>query len=149
MFKSNTAKIKKVIIPVGGYGTRFLPATKAQPKEMLSIVDKPMIQYIVEEAVASGLKEVVLITGRTKRAIEDHFDHAIELESYLQARGKSELVRDIRHISSLASFTYVRQKEPKGIVDAILQARSLMGNEPIAIMTGDDIIEANPTPALK
>lgn len=140
--------VKKVIIPVGGFGTRFLPATKAQPKEMLPIVDKPVIQYLVEEAVNSGMKEVVLVTGRSKRAIEDHFDHAAELESFLESKGKSELAKTIRHISSLAFFSYVRQKEPKGIGDAILQARSLVGNEPVAIMSGDDVIEANP-PALK
>ncbi|QQG45488.1 MAG: UTP--glucose-1-phosphate uridylyltransferase GalU [Candidatus Sungiibacteriota bacterium] len=140
--------IKKVIIPVGGFGTRFLPATKAQPKEMLPIVDKPVIQYLVEEAVASGMKEVILITGRGKRAIEDHFDHASELESYLEAKGKSELARTVRKISSMAFFSFVRQKEPRGIGDAVLQARPLLGKEPVAIMSGDDIIDAKP-PALK
>lgn len=149
MSNSKAQKIRKVIIPVGGFGTRFLPATKAQPKEMLSIVDKPMIQYLVEEAVDSGLKEIILVTGRTKRAIEDHFDHAPELESFLESRGKQELAKTIRQISSLASFTYVRQKEPKGIGDAILQAWPLINNEPVAMTTGDDIIEANPVPALK
>lgn len=140
--------IKKVIIPVGGFGTRFLPATKAQPKEMLPIVDKPVIQYLVEEAVASGIKEILLVTGKGKRAIEDHFDHAAELESFLESRGKSDLAKSIKHISSLAFFAYVRQKEPRGIGDAILQARSLVGNEPVAVMSGDDIIDADP-PALK
>ncbi|MBI2640433.1 MAG: UTP--glucose-1-phosphate uridylyltransferase GalU [Candidatus Sungbacteria bacterium] len=141
-------KVKKVIIPVGGFGTRFLPATKAQPKEMLPIVDKPVIQYVVEEAVKSGIKEVVLVTGKGKRAIEDHFDHAAELEAYLESRGKSELARDVRNISSMAFFSFVRQKEPKGIGDAILQARPLVGNEPVALTPGDDIFDANP-PALK
>jgi UTP--glucose-1-phosphate uridylyltransferase len=142
--------VKKVIIPAGGFGTRFLPATKAQPKEMLSIVDKPVIQYIVEEAANSGIKEIILVTGKGKRAIEDHFDHAMELESFLESRGKSELARSIRQISSLATFYYVRQKEPKGIGDAILQARSLVGDEPVAIMSGDDIIDTGSgDPALK
>lgn len=142
--------VKKVIIPVGGYGTRFLPATKAQPKEMLPIVDKPVIQYLVEEAVDSGMKDIILVTGRGKRAIEDHFDHAAELETFLESRGKSELAKSIRHISSLAFFYYVRQKEPKGIGDAILQARSIVNNEPVAIMSGDDIIDTGDgDPALK
>ena len=141
-------QVKKVIIPVGGFGTRFLPVTKAQPKEMLPIVDKPVIQYLVEEAVASGVKEIILVTGRGKRAIEDHFDHAAELESFLESRGKSELAKIIRKISSLAFFAFVRQKEPRGIGDAVLQARSIAGNEPVAVMSGDDIFDANP-PALK
>lgn len=141
-------KVKKVIIPVGGFGTRFLPATKAQPKEMLPIVDKPVIQFLVEEAVKSGMKEVILVTGKGKRAIEDHFDHAAELESYLEARGKSELAKSVRNISSMASFSFVRQKEPRGIGDAILQARHLVGNEPVAIMAGDDVFDSK-TPALK
>lgn len=142
--------VKKVIIPVGGFGTRFLPATKAQPKEMLTVVDKPVIQYLVEEATDSGIKEIVLVTGKGKRAIEDHFDHALELESFLESRGKSELAKSIRHISSLAFFYYVRQKEPKGIGDAILQARGLVGDEPVAIMSGDDIIDTGSgDPALK
>lgn len=141
-------RIKKVIIPVGGFGTRFLPATKAQPKEMLPVVDKPVIQYLVEEAAASGIKEVILVTGKGKRAIEDHFDHASELENFLESRGKSELAKTVRNISSLASFAFVRQKEPRGIGDAILQARSLVWDEPVAVMSGDDIIDANP-PALK
>lgn len=140
--------IKKVIIPVGGFGTRFLPATKAQPKEMLPIVDKPVIQYLVEEAVHSGIKEVILVTGRGKRAIEDHFDHAAELESYLTSRGKTDLAKTVRQISSMAFFAFVRQKEPRGIGDAIMHALPLVGNEPVAIMSGDDIIDAHP-PALK
>lgn len=141
-------KIRKIIIPVGGFGTRFLPATKAQPKEMLAIVDKPVIQYLVEEAVNSGIKEVVLVTGKGKRAIEDHFDHSAELESFLESRGKTELAKTVRQISSLASFAFVRQKEPRGIGDAILHARPLINNEPVAVMSGDDIIDVSP-PALK
>ena len=141
--------VKKVIIPVGGLGTRFLPATKAQPKEMLPIVDKPVIQYLVEEAVDSGIKEVILVTGRGKRAIEDHFDYAAELESFLESKGKSALAKTIRQISSLASFSYVRQKEPRGIGDAVLQAVPWINDEPVAIMSGDDIIDASPVPALK
>jgi len=140
--------VKRVILPVGGFGTRFLPATKAQPKEMLPIVDKPVIQYLVEEAVASGMKEIILVTGKGKRAIEDHFDNSAELESFLESRGKSELAKTVRNISSLASFAFIRQKEPKGIGDAILQARAFVGDEPVAVMSGDDIIDANP-PALK
>ncbi|MBI2121768.1 MAG: UTP--glucose-1-phosphate uridylyltransferase GalU [Candidatus Sungbacteria bacterium] len=139
--------IQKVIIPVGGFGTRFLPATKAQPKEMLPIVDKPVIQYLVEEAVASGIKEVIIVTGRAKRAIEDHFDYAAELEAFLESRGKADLAKAIRRISSMAFFAFVRQKEPKGIGDAILQACPLLGDEPVAVMSGDDIIDAKP-PAL-
>lgn len=146
MIKSK--EVRKVIIPVGGFGTRFLPATKAQPKEMLPVVDKPVIQYLVEEAVASGMKEVVLVTGRGKRAIEDHFDHAAELETYLESRGKTDLAQTVRKISSMALFSFVRQKEPNGIGDAILQARHLIGNEPVAVMAGDDIFDAK-TPALK
>lgn len=141
-------KIKKVIIPVGGFGTRFLPATKAQPKEMLPVVDKPVIQYLVEEAVGSGIEHVILVTGRGKRAIEDHFDHAAELESYLESRGKSELAREVRKISSMAFFSYVRQKEPKGIGDAVLQGVALTNDEPVAVMSGDDIIDSK-IPALK
>jgi UTP--glucose-1-phosphate uridylyltransferase len=142
-------KIKKVIIPVGGFGTRFLPATKAQPKEMLPIVDKPVIQYLVEEAANSGIEQIILVTGKGKRAIEDHFDYASELEAFLESRGKSDLAKKIRDISSLALFSYVRQKEPKGIGDAILQAYHLVtANEPVAIMSGDDIIDSE-VPALK
>lgn len=142
-------KVIKVIIPVGGFGTRFLPATKAQPKEMLPVVDKPVIQYLVEEAVASGIEQVVLVTGKGKRAIEDHFDFALELESYLESRGKSDMAKKVRDISSMAVFSYVRQKEPKGIGDAILQAAHMMiDGEPIAVMSGDDIIDGK-EPALK
>ena len=140
--------IKKVLIPVGGFGTRFLPATKAQPKEMLPIVDKPVIQYLVEEAVASGIKEVIFITGRGKRAIEDHFDNARELEVYLSSRGKNVLAKQIKDISSLARFAFVRQKEPKGAGDALLQARHLIGQEPVAVLYGDDLVDSK-VPCLK
>ncbi|OHA06594.1 MAG: UTP--glucose-1-phosphate uridylyltransferase [Candidatus Sungbacteria bacterium RIFCSPLOWO2_01_FULL_47_10] len=142
------AKIKKVIIPVAGFGTRFLPATKAQPKEMLPIVDKPVIQYLVEEAVDSGIREVIFVTGRGKRAIEDHFDHAGELEFFLEKRGKHDLAREIRKISSLAHFAFVRQKEPLGVGDALLQARRLVGDEPVAVLFGDDIVYSS-TPCLR
>jgi len=142
------SEIKKVLIPVGGFGTRFLPATKAQPKEMLPIVDKPVIQYLVEEAVASGIKEIIFITGKGKRAIEDHFDHAGELEVFLESRGKYSLAKHIREISSLAHFAFVRQKEPKGPGDALLQARHLIGQEPVAVLYSDDVVDGK-LPCLK
>lgn len=142
-------KIRKVIIPVGGLGTRFLPATKAQPKEMLTIVDKPVIQYLVEEAVDSGIREVIFVTGKGKRAIEDHFDHAGDLESYLEKKGKKDLVKKVRAISSLAYCAFVRQKEPRGVGDALLQARHLIGNEPVAVLYGDDVVYSKKEPALK
>ena len=140
--------IKKVIIPVAGFGTRFLPATKAQPKEMLPIVDKPVIQYLVEEAVDSGIKEIIFVTGRGKRAIEDHFDHAAELEFFLTKKGKYGLAKEIRKISSLARFAFVRQKEPLGVGDALLQARHLIGDEPVAVLYGDDVVYSK-IPCLK
>ena len=130
----------KAVFPAAGLGTRFLPATKAQPKEMLPLVDKPTIQYVVEEAVASGLDEIVLVTGRNKRAIEDHFDAAFELEYYLQDRGKTEELAQIKTISELATVSYVRQKEPLGLGHAILCARTLVGDEPFGVFLGDDII---------
>lgn len=145
---TDTKDIKKAIILAAGYGTRFLPETKAMPKEMLPLVDKPVIQYIVEEAVASGIKEIILVTGKSKRAIEDHFDYAPELESFLESKGKEALVRKIRNISSLASFAYVRQKEALGSGHAALQARHLVGGEPVAVMGGDDVID-NAIPALQ
>ena len=135
-------KVRKVVIPAAGYGTRFLPATKAQPKEMLPIVDKPIIQYLVEEAVASGITEVIFVTGRGKRAIEDYFDYAYELEQVLVKRGKKELIKTIREISNLASFTYVRQKEPRGNGDALLYAAHLIDNEPCAVSFGDMIADS-------
>ncbi len=133
-------KITKAIIPVAGLGTRFLPATKAQPKEMLSIVDKPVIQFLVEEAVASGITDVIFVTGKGKRAIEDHFDYAPELEEVLRKKGKHDQLKEIRRISELARFSYVRQKEPKGDGDAILTAAHLIGDEPVAVLFGDDLI---------
>jgi len=133
-------RVKKAVFPAAGLGTRFLPATKAQPKEMLPLVDTPTIQYVVEEAVASGLAEIILVTGRNKRAIEDHFDAAFELEYYLQDRGKLEELAQIKTISELASVCYVRQKEPLGLGHAILCARPLVGDEPFGVFLGDDII---------
>jgi UTP--glucose-1-phosphate uridylyltransferase len=133
-------KVRKAVFPAAGLGTRFLPATKAQPKEMLPLVDKPTIQYVVEEAVASGLEEIILVTGRNKRAIEDHFDAAFELEYYLNDRGKTEELAQIKTISELASVSYVRQKEPLGLGHAILCARPLVGEEPFGVFLGDDII---------
>jgi UTP--glucose-1-phosphate uridylyltransferase len=133
-------RLRKAVFPAAGLGTRFLPATKAQPKEMLPLVDKPTIQYVVEEAVASGLEEIILVTGRNKRAIEDHFDAAFELEYYLQDRGKAEELAQIKTISELASVSYVRQKEPLGLGHAILCARPLVGNQPFGVFLGDDII---------
>jgi UTP--glucose-1-phosphate uridylyltransferase len=133
-------KVRKAVLPVAGLGTRFLPATKAQPKEMLPLVDKPIIQYAVEEAVATGLEEIILVTGRNTRAIEDHFDAAFELEYYLQDRGKVDELAQIKTISEMASVCYVRQKEPLGLGHAILCARTLVGNEPFGVLLGDDII---------
>jgi UTP--glucose-1-phosphate uridylyltransferase len=140
--------VRKAVFPAAGLGTRFLPATKAQPKEMLPLVDKPTIQYVVEEAVASGLNELVLVTGRNKRAIEDHFDAAFELEYYLQDRGKTEELAQIKTISELATVSYVRQKEPLGLGHAILCARTLVGEEPFGVFLGDDIIVSR-TPCMR
>ena len=141
-------QVRKGVFPAAGLGTRFLPATKAQPKEMLPLVDKPTIQYVVEEAVASGLEELVLVTGRNKRAIEDHFDAAFELEYYLQDRGKTEELAQIKTISELASVSYVRQKEPLGLGHAILCARPLVGDAPFGVFLGDDIIVSE-TPCMR
>jgi len=140
--------IKKAVIPVAGLGTRFLPATKAQPKEMLPIVDKPVIQYIVEEAVAAGISQIIFVTGRHKRAIEDHFDRNLELERALEEKGKEELLKLVREISDLADIIYVRQKEPLGLGHAILTAEPAVGNEPFAVLLGDDIMVSEP-PAIK
>jgi UTP--glucose-1-phosphate uridylyltransferase len=142
-------KVRKGVFPAAGLGTRFLPATKAQPKEMLPLVDKPTIQYVVEEAVASGLSELVIVTGRGKRAIEDHFDASFELEYYLNDRGKVEELAQIKTISELASVCYVRQKEPLGLGHAILCARSLVGEEPFGVFLGDDIIGNAPVPCMR
>ncbi|MEW6544028.1 MAG: UTP--glucose-1-phosphate uridylyltransferase GalU [Nitrospirota bacterium] len=132
--------IRKAVIPAAGLGTRFLPATKASPKEMLPLVDKPLIQYAVEEAVASGIQDIIVITGRGKRAIEDHFDRSFELEENLKGNGKAQLLRDIRQISEIANFCYVRQSEPRGLGHAILCARHLIGDEPFAVLLSDEII---------
>ena len=140
--------IRKAVFPAAGLGTRFLPATKAQPKEMLPLVDKPIIQYGVEEAVASGVSNIILVTGRGKNAIEDHFDVSVELETFLEARGKTELLAEIRKISNLINFSYVRQGEPLGLGHAVLVTRALVGNEPFAVILGDDVIDAQP-PALR
>ncbi|ADY74035.1 UTP-glucose-1-phosphate uridylyltransferase [Desulfurobacterium thermolithotrophum DSM 11699] len=140
--------IKKAVIPVAGLGTRFLPATKAQPKEMLPIVDKPVIQYIVEEAVRAGIKQIVFVTGKHKRAIEDHFDTNFELEYTLEKKGKEELLKLVREVTNLAEIVYIRQKEPLGLGHAILTAEPAIGNEPFAVLLGDDIMISNP-PAIK
>lgn len=141
-------KIKKAIIPAAGLGTRFLPATKAQPKEMLPIVDKPTIQFIIEEAVASGIEEILIVTGRNKRSIEDHFDKNYELEAALKAKGDDKMLHLIEDITNMVNIHYVRQKEPKGLGHAIYCARSFVGNEPFAVLLGDDIV-TNPVPCLK
>lgn len=140
-------KIRKAIIPVAGLGTRFLPATKAQPKEMLTLVDKPVIQYIVEEAVAAGIEEIIFITSQNKRAIEDHFDRNFELEYRLKQKGDTKALEEIVKLSSLANFVYVRQKTPIGDGHAVLCARDLVGDEPCAVLFGDDIIDG-PRPCI-
>jgi UTP--glucose-1-phosphate uridylyltransferase len=146
--ESPLSTVRKAVFPAAGLGTRFLPATKAQPKEMLVLVDKPTIQYGVEEAAASGVENVILVTGRGKNAIEDHFDVSIELESFLEARGKKDLLAEIRKVSNLANFAYVRQGEPLGLGHAVLVTKDLIGQEPFAVILGDDVIDADP-PALK
>lgn len=133
-------RIRKAVIPAAGLGTRFLPATKAQPKEMLPIVDKPAIQFIVEEAVASGVDTIVIITGRTKKAIEDHFDRSIELEYELERTGKDEMLETVRSIANLADIYYIRQKEALGLGHAVSCASHFIGNEPFAVLLGDDIV---------
>ncbi len=141
-------RVRKAVFPAAGLGTRFLPATKAQPKEMLPIVDKPVIQYVVEEAVASGIENIIMVTGRGKNAIEDHFDRSIELEQVLARKGQEDLLQEVRKISELISFCYIRQKEPLGLGHAVLVARDLVGEEPFAVLLGDDLIDA-PVPALQ
>lgn len=140
--------ITRAILPVAGFGTRFLPATKAQPKEMLPLVDKPIIQYLVEEAVAAGIREIIFVTGRGKRAIEDHFDYSFELEHNLVEKGKKELLEEIYKISNLAKFTYVRQPKPLGDGHALLCARHVVGDEPCAVLYGDDIVDSQ-VPCIK
>jgi UTP--glucose-1-phosphate uridylyltransferase len=142
------ASIRKAVFPAAGLGTRFLPATKAQPKEMLPLVDKPIIQYGVEEALASGVDNILLVTGRGKNAIEDHFDVSVELETFLESRGKHDMLNEVRKISNLINFAYVRQGEPLGLGHAVLVTKSLVGDEPFAVILSDDVIDATP-PALK
>ncbi len=141
-------RIRKAIIPAAGLGTRFLPATKAMPKEMLPIVDKPTIQYIIEEAVASGIEDIIIVTGKGKRAIEDHFDYSFELEHNLTAKRKWDLLNEVRKSSEMADIHYIRQKEPKGLGHAIWCARKFIGDEPFAVLLGDDIVESD-IPCLK
>lgn len=141
-------KVRKAVFPAAGLGTRFLPATKASPKEMLPLVDKPLIQYVVEEAVASGIESVIIVTGRAKAPMEDHFDISFELEKLLEERGKLDLMREMRAISEMARVSYVRQGEALGLGHAVLQARDLVGDEPFAVMLSDDIIDAK-IPGLK
>ena len=143
----NKRKIRTAVIPAAGLGTRFLPATKAQPKEMLPIVDKPCIQYIIEEAIDSGIEDILIITGRNKRAIEDHFDRAVELELTLKAQGKYDLLGLVQELSRV-TIHYVRQKEPKGLGHAVLCAKHFVGDEPFAVLLGDDIMDAE-VPVLK
>ncbi|MCC3862743.1 UTP--glucose-1-phosphate uridylyltransferase GalU [Terrisporobacter petrolearius] len=140
--------IKKAIIPAAGLGTRFLPATKAQAKEMLPIVDKPTLQYIIEEAIASGIEEILIVTGRNKKCIEDHFDRSVELELELEKKGKSAMLEMVQDISHMVNIHYIRQKEPKGLGHAVHCAKSFIGNEPFAVLLGDDIVDAK-TPCLK
>lgn len=132
--------VRKAIIPAAGLGTRFLPATKAQPKEMLPIVDKPTIQYIIEEAVEAGIQDIIVVTGRNKRSIEDHFDQSIELELELEKGGKQEMLDMVRGISEMANIHYIRQKEPRGLGHAILAAQHFIGDEPFAVLLGDDVV---------
>src|SRR5499427_4319848 len=140
--------VRKAVFPAAGLGTRFLPATKAQPKEMLPLVDKPIIQYGVEEAVGAGISNIILVTGRGKNAIEDHFDVSVELETFLEARGKRDQLAEIRKISNLINFAYVRQGEPLGLGHAVLVTRELVADEPFAVILGDDVIDAEP-PAIR
>src|SRR6266852_4541333 len=140
-------RVRKAVLPAAGLGTRFLPATKAQPKEMLPVVDKPLIQYVVEECVASGIDHIIIVTGRGKNAIEDHFDSSPELESFLEEKGKSDLAKLVHDIGNMVHFSYTRQKEPLGLGHAVLVARELVGNEPFAVLLGDDLV-APETPCL-
>src|SRR5947208_7165369 len=135
-------RVRKAVFPAAGLGTRSLPATKAQPKEMLPLVDKPIIQYVIEEAVAAGLTNIIIVTGRGKNAIEDHFDVSYELEKLLEGRGKTDLLDQVRAVSNMISISYVRQKEALGLGHAILVAKHLIGEEPFAVLLGDDIIDS-------
>jgi UTP--glucose-1-phosphate uridylyltransferase len=145
---STRTKVRKAVFPAAGFGTRFLPATKAIPKEMLALVDKPIIQYGVEEALAAGCDQIVIVTGRGKSAIEDHFDISFELEAMLERRGKTDLLATSRQVSQMVQLSYVRQKEAMGLGHAVLMARDLIGDEPFAVILPDDVIDANP-PCLK
>src|SRR5437870_2027067 len=136
------AKVRKAVFPAAGFGTRFLPATKAQPKEMLSIVDKPIIQYGVEEVIHSGIQNIIIVTGRGKSAIEDHFDVSFELEHLLESRGKKDLLASVRSVSDMIDIAYVRQKEALGLGHAVLRAKDLVGPEPFAVVLSDDVIDA-------
>src|SRR5512143_4097702 len=138
-----TRKIRKAVFPAAGLGTRFLPATKAQPKEMLPLVDKPIIQYVIEEAVASGLTSIIIVTGRGKNAIEDHFDVSYELEKMLEERGKNDLLTIVKQISEMVHVSYVRQKEAMGLGHAVLMAKDLVGDEAFAVLLADDVIDAD------
>ena len=140
--------VRKAIIPAAGLGTRFLPATKSQAKEMLPIVDKPTLQYIIEEAIESGIEEILIVTGRNKKSIEDHFDRSVELELELEQKGKKEMLSMVQEISNMVNIHYIRQKEPKGLGHAVHCAKSFIGNEPFAVLLGDDIVDAE-TPCLK
>ena len=142
-------RIRKAIIPAAGLGTRFLPATKAQPKEMLPIVDKPTLQYIIEECVASGIEEILIITGRNKKSIEDHFDRSVELEMELEKAGKQEMLEMVREISDMVNIHFIRQKEPRGLGHAILCAKTFVGDEPFAVLLGDDVVYNDNKPCLK
>src|SRR3989337_4275114 len=142
-------RIRKAVIPAAGYGTRFLPMTKASPKEMLPIIDKPVIQYVVEEAVASGIEDIIIVTGYNKRAIEDHFDHCLELENYLEKAGKHEQLEEVRQIARMANFIYIRQKGPYGNGTPVLNAKPIIGNEPFAVIWGDDLFVNPQKPRLK
>jgi UTP--glucose-1-phosphate uridylyltransferase len=137
-------RVRKAVFPAAGWGTRFLPATKAQPKEMLPLVDKPVIQYAVEEAVAAGIEQVLIVTSSQKRAIEDHFDHSLELEQMLEAKGDIEMLRRVRHIGDLVQIAYVRQKEQLGLGHAVLMTKQLVGHEPFAVILSDDVVVAEP-----
>ncbi|MBB5021977.1 UTP--glucose-1-phosphate uridylyltransferase GalU [Desulfurispira natronophila] len=141
-------KVRKAVLPVAGLGTRFLPATKAMPKEMLPLLDKPLIQYVVEEAVASGIEQIIFVTGRTKRSIEDHFDKDYRLETQLEESGKNDLLKMVQDITDMVEIAYVRQKEALGLGHAILTAKNLVGNEPFAVMLGDDIIRTPKVPGI-
>ena len=146
---ANMKKVRKAVIPAAGFGTRFLPATKAQPKEMLPLVDKPIIQYVIEDAVSAGIEDIIIITGWSKRNIEDHFDYPFELEKRLQESGKFKELDDIRRIADMANFTYVRQRGPLGNGTAILNARHLIGDEPFMVIWGDDVWGSSPGQATR